>query len=325
MSAELMPLHAYPLGDDPAERERLVAQYVCTKKAFGWTSPIPQSVDIDSVSNVIDIAAGTCVWLLDLAHSPDVKPRLLMPALKQPENKINLYACDLTLTKFPPKEYTDGLGIQTFQQDVTKPFPAELYGTFDLVHMSLVVLALTEDSWKKALVNCRDLLKPGGTLWLIENDPVFHSQDQPLSTVVERGHDLEGNMNGSTWRHKYNCVYTGSALRNGTFTNLSFCMPSLLQSVSMQTMFSQKCIAPFGKLCAFYPALADEDESTALNSDMLFGAISAALLKKGILEVPRGTKIMTEEIRQQLAAEVQRGVREDGAYIILFEFVVKKA
>lgn len=50
------------------------------------------------------------------------------------------------------------MGIQTFQQDVTKPFPEAMYGTFDLVHLSLVVLALTKEGWEKALENCRNLL-----------------------------------------------------------------------------------------------------------------------------------------------------------------------
>lgn len=53
---------------------------------------------------------------------------------------------------------TDALGIKTFQQDITQPFPDELYGKFDLVQAFMLVGSLTEAGWKRALENYRRLL-----------------------------------------------------------------------------------------------------------------------------------------------------------------------
>ena len=48
--------------------------------------------------------------------------------------------------------------VSFFQQDVTKPFPDELLGTYDLVNVSLLCSALTSQGWKMALQNLRSLL-----------------------------------------------------------------------------------------------------------------------------------------------------------------------
>lgn len=102
------------------------------------------------MSKVLDIAAGTCTWTLDLAKLPEVSSGLSRP--------LELWACDISIAKFPEQAIADCVGLKVFEQDVTKPFPQGMYGTFDLLHMTLLVYALTEDGWKKALQNCRDLL-----------------------------------------------------------------------------------------------------------------------------------------------------------------------
>lgn len=84
-----------------------------------------------------------------------------MPSSTRPESTskpIQLYACDISTDKFPPRDVTDALGIKTFQQDVTQPFPDELYGKFDLVQAFMLVGSLTEAGWRRALENYRRLL-----------------------------------------------------------------------------------------------------------------------------------------------------------------------
>lgn len=142
----------------------MTSQYLMTKKILGRTSPLPPCIDINSVSSVLDIAAGTCIWTLDLAKLPEVSSRLADASIsarssRNPNAPLQLFACDISTAKFPEKEIAESVGLKTFEQDVTKPFPYDLYGTFDLVHMTLLVYALTEDGWKKALQNCKDLLR----------------------------------------------------------------------------------------------------------------------------------------------------------------------
>ena len=73
-------------------------------------------------------------------------------------NPIHLYACDITDEKFPTRDEQESLGINTFLQDVTKPFPESMTGKFDLIHMANVRFSLNEEGWKNALLNIREIL-----------------------------------------------------------------------------------------------------------------------------------------------------------------------
>lgn len=61
------------------------------------------------------------------------------------------------MSKFSPR-VLESHNIDVFYQDVTIPFPTSMHGTFDLVHMSLLVWALTRRGWESALRNLRELL-----------------------------------------------------------------------------------------------------------------------------------------------------------------------
>ncbi|TBU37430.1 hypothetical protein BD309DRAFT_620835 [Dichomitus squalens] len=215
MSTEIAKDSNYviPAGND--EKQRLGDQYVFKKSVAGWTSAVPASVDVSRVSNVLDMAAGTCAWILDFASMPQVQERLSILGRTPPRGttSIQLYACDIDVKFLPGLNVTDPLGIATFQQDVTKPFPKELHGTFDLVHMSHLLLCLTEDGWKATLRNALDILKPGGLLMLEEADPVLYGGAQPIPAAAEI-HDLEARLKDSSWVGKANAIYTRTSLEN---------------------------------------------------------------------------------------------------------------
>jgi hypothetical protein len=118
--------------------------------------PLPRCIDLENMSNILDIGAGTLAWTLDVASLPGVKHRLvpMVPSY----NPIHLYACDITDEKFPSSHELERLGITTFVHDVTTPFPRELDGTFDLVHMRLLCSALSQQGWKKSLKHIHDIL-----------------------------------------------------------------------------------------------------------------------------------------------------------------------
>lgn len=103
------------------------------------------SLTENKVNKVLDVAAGSLAWTLDVARSTD-------------PSTVQLYACDITPDNFPPASVTDPFSITTFAHDVTQPFPEELKGQFDVVNMRLLVYALSEDQWKKVLDNLHDLL-----------------------------------------------------------------------------------------------------------------------------------------------------------------------
>jgi hypothetical protein len=122
------------------------------KSIYGWSSAVPNSIDLSRVERVIDIAAGTCIWTLDFANTPEIQAR---------GDAVQIYACDINLDFLPNSGIIQSLGITTFKQDVTKRFPEQYYGTFDLIHSSLLFFCLTEEGWNAALKNFKDLLSEG--------------------------------------------------------------------------------------------------------------------------------------------------------------------
>ncbi|KAI0312147.1 hypothetical protein OF83DRAFT_1287085 [Amylostereum chailletii] len=128
----------YILADGPPEVQRLSKQYLWMKHLFNHADAVlPPSVDLSHLpkAKVLDAAAGTAAWALDLAHAraPGLPP-------------LELHASDITLAKFPPEAALQRAGVRAFAHDLTRPFPAEMRGTFDVVHMAYLVYALTADA-----------------------------------------------------------------------------------------------------------------------------------------------------------------------------------
>jgi SAM-dependent methyltransferase len=88
------------------------------------------------------------VWALDFVSLPGVCDR----------DDIQVFACDISTAKFPKIDGPGVRKIKFFQQDVTKPFPDEFIGTFDLINFSFVAYAFTTQGWQVALQNLYSLL-----------------------------------------------------------------------------------------------------------------------------------------------------------------------
>lgn len=217
----------------------LLKQYAFKKSAYGWDNAVPDSVDLTQVHRVLDIAAGSCAWTLDFAATPSIQSRLSKKDRQTNDaNKgmpsIQIYVSDIDTKFFPVKDVLDEVGIESFQQDVTKPFRSDLYGTFDLVHICMVTLCLTQTGWSEALVNCYRLLRksvsfstvvhklnlihtpgPGGIFMVDEIDPILYTLSMPPPSPDSAGPDLDTCMGGDAWVHKANRIYTGWALHKG--------------------------------------------------------------------------------------------------------------
>ena len=94
---------------------------------------------------MLDVAAGTAVWALDLARQPFA-------------SSLDLFASDITLSKFPSPDVLKRARITPFVQDLTQPFPDHMKGTFDVVHAAALVFALTPDGWGSMLRNVYEVL-----------------------------------------------------------------------------------------------------------------------------------------------------------------------
>jgi SAM-dependent methyltransferase len=103
---------------------------------------------------IADIAAGTGIWLLDLAKT-------LPPT-------CTFTGFDITQSTFPPRDTWPG--NVTFKiQDMLSPFPEEELGSYDLVAVRFISSATTRSEWRRAIVNLVTLLKPGGWLQWIDS------------------------------------------------------------------------------------------------------------------------------------------------------------
>jgi SAM-dependent methyltransferase len=131
-------------------------QYEITKAGFGYSDILDLPIDVSGAGevNIMDIATGTGAWILDVARIPEISGRLAPNSI----NRVKLFACDISNAKFPSKSLTDSVGIYFFEQDVIESFPEDMYGQFDLIHVSLLCFALTRQGWDLALANIDKLL-----------------------------------------------------------------------------------------------------------------------------------------------------------------------
>lgn len=107
-------------------------------------------------ARVADIACGTGRWFVQLA-----------PVL--PEGST-MHGFDVSDAQFPKKD-TKPANMTFAEHNALEPFPAELHGTFDAVHVRLLVAALHDSAmWDSVMCNALALLKPGGAIQWDEHD-----------------------------------------------------------------------------------------------------------------------------------------------------------
>ncbi|KAJ6456636.1 hypothetical protein C8R47DRAFT_187926 [Mycena vitilis] len=310
MSADPSNESRYPLPAQSAEKDRLGKQYALRKSVYGWSTAVPDVdvVDLTRLHNVLDIAAGTCMWTLNFANMPQVRNR---------RDKIQIYACDINPGFLPAPDVLEEFAIKTFMQDVTKPFPAEYGGMFDLVHASLLAVALNADGWNAAVGNFKTLLKPGGILFLEELDPILMTEQQSR----ERGRDDDPAeyMRGSGWMQKANCLYTGFALKNHFIIDLTYSLRSLLEKSGLTVEHEGFGFAPHGQLCRTYKggkgaSLAEYEDSSAESMMYILTHTAKSMLEKGILEIPAGNFVTAQDL-PGILEEVRLGFTNEGAII----------
>jgi SAM-dependent methyltransferase len=102
---------------------------------------------------VLDIATGTGAWLLALEHTAP--------------SGWTLEGSDISADQFPANIDS---GCKFSVLDIKKPVPEELRGTFDLVHIRMLLGGLVTPDWALVAANVYQLLKPGGWIQWHEID-----------------------------------------------------------------------------------------------------------------------------------------------------------
>ena len=102
---------------------------------------------------------------------------------------------------------------------------------------------------------------------------------------------------------------------------LSYRLPELLVDTGFHVIDRVRCPVPWGKLCRTMRGAAGEDlsqydEFTVTNMHLIFKHLATALLSKGKLVYPDGTRVPDESAIGAMLAEVAQGMREEGAFSI---------
>jgi hypothetical protein len=213
---------------------RLNRQYTFYKSVFDYPRLVPVGIDTTHISRVIDVAAGTGAWALDFVSMPDVRDRK--------DRDLQVFACDISTEKFPRKDEPEVRKINFFQHDVTKPFPDDFLGTFDLINLRCLSFALTAEGWKVMLKNLYSLLseqgfykfvaelfshdtvkfaEPGGHLLVRDGDILtYNRENPPPSEGLEP--DITASLQGTSNVANINRVFAGVALKRGFVVGYAF-------------------------------------------------------------------------------------------------------
>ncbi|KAF7921284.1 uncharacterized protein EAE98_008710 [Botrytis deweyae] len=135
---------------DEEERDRLDGQSSAIRVIRDGHILDPR-IPKQNVSRVADVATGTGIWLRELAEEFE----------NGGYNLQETVGFDISPGQFPKNAASEHKFVLW---DMTKSFPKEYYGTFDVVHVRLVVLALKAEQIKGVVENLVELLKPGGYL-----------------------------------------------------------------------------------------------------------------------------------------------------------------
>lgn len=141
----------YILQRNALASTRLNFQQYQWKCALGYN--IHPSIPISQTSTIADIGCGTGLWLLEVADS--------LP-------HATLIGFDNNLSQAPPQAWLPE-NIHLRQWDMMTEIPEGLEGTFDFIHMRLLICA-AEDSVAPLVQNVMRLLKPGGWMQWDELD-----------------------------------------------------------------------------------------------------------------------------------------------------------
>ncbi|KAH9074935.1 S-adenosyl-L-methionine-dependent methyltransferase [Lactarius deliciosus] len=298
--------------DNDSEVSRLNTQYLYLKTIFDYPKIVPPVVSVARVGKVIDVATGTGAWALDFVSQPEVRDR-----------GVQVFACDISAAKFPQADKPDVDKITFFQHDVTKPFPDDMLGTFDLVHMAFVCWALTVQGWKSALQN----LRPGGHLILRDTDPFLFTHDNPPPQEGQEP-DIVAYTQGTSTLATINRICSGWAIRRGLVVGLSYHLRKMLQDASFQVLSSTRALAPHGEYCASHKGLNGTSISgytsfSLQNFSQVMNVLTSAMMEAGGLEFGDGTRIAGEDERQVLMKEL-RDFAEGGIVLLMSEWVVMR-
>lgn len=168
----------YLLPHHQEEIERLQRQHEFIKASNDGALT---HVHLPAGARVLDSGCADGTWLADLARTSD-------------RADLKLHGMDLGSTLFRPDARLD-----LRKHDVRSPVP-ESWGwknSFDLVHQRLLVWGIGKEEWPAVVSNLASLVKPGGTLQLVEAEWVLDKYDDNAPQQKKLGQIQEWSCESS--------------------------------------------------------------------------------------------------------------------------------
>ncbi|KAJ5741106.1 hypothetical protein N7493_000978 [Penicillium malachiteum] len=142
-----MSSDTYVLIRDAAEAQRLERQYRAWQMNIGYL--LHPAIEKHVKMRIADIGTGTAIWLRDLSG--------VLPETCQ------LHGFDISDIMFPNRAAMRA-NISLYKHNLLDAFPEKFIGMYDVVHVRLMIVALSFDQWEPAVRNLITLLRPGGYL-----------------------------------------------------------------------------------------------------------------------------------------------------------------
>ncbi|KAI5923207.1 hypothetical protein F4810DRAFT_211102 [Camillea tinctor] len=125
---------------------------------------------------IADLATGTGIWLFDLLKSPEVAGL-----------NLRLHGFDISADMYPHKSWLpQNLGFSL--SDLFLDPPEDFIGTFDVVHVRLILSVVGSGSPKPIINHIKKLLKPGGYIQWDELDPINQYDVLTPSAEIDAPH-----------------------------------------------------------------------------------------------------------------------------------------
>lgn len=105
---------------------------------------------------IADVATGTGIWMFDIARDFSPKP-------------VTLDGFDISDLQFAKGDALPD-NITFHVHNAKEPFPSELHGQFDAIHIRLILAAISDNDLEQISRNALELLKPGGGIQWGEYD-----------------------------------------------------------------------------------------------------------------------------------------------------------
>ena len=137
--------HGYLLNRGQVGACRLNLQYYLWKSALGFS--LYPSISVGPQTTLADVATGTGLWLLEMAEL-------------YPETQMDGFDIDLSMA---PNQHWLPANVKIRYWSIFEEPPDHLIGKYDIVHVRLLVLVVTNDA-SSVLRNLSRLLKPGDVL-----------------------------------------------------------------------------------------------------------------------------------------------------------------